>query len=230
MSSIAAVVATHNRPELLAGRALASIAGQTRRPDCLIVVDDSDPEFRRANAEVVSGLSISGIRKIYLENRRTPGASGAWNTALNHLHGIDPAAFVAILDDDDSWAETYLERCEQAIMEKGLDMVAAGLVFHRYQDTETRIYHPPFSLEVDDLLVRNPHIQGSNLFVQLRTVLEAGGFDEALTSTTDRDICIRLADLGTVRYAGLEENLVHHFATTTAPGCPRPAATPSGPG
>ena len=227
MPSIAAVVATHNRPELLAGRALASIAGQTRRPDCLIVVDDSDPEFRRANAEVaevVAGLSISGTCTIYLENRRTPGASGAWNTALNHLHGIDPAAFVAILDDDDLWADTYLERCEQAIADDGLDMVAAGLVFHRFQDTETEIYHPPVSLEVCGLLVRNPHIQGSNLFVRLRLLLEAGGFDEALTSTTDRDICIRLADLGTVRYGGLRERLVHHYADNDRPRLSTPGS------
>ena len=224
MPSIAAVVATHNRPELLAGRALASIAGQTRRPDCLIVVDDSDAEFRRANAEVVSALHIPDTRTIYLENRRTPGASGAWNTALIHLYEIDPAAFVAVLDDDDLWAETYLERCEQAIMENGLGMVAAGLVFHRYQDTETQIYHPPFSLEVSDLLVRNPHIQGSNLFVRLRRLLEAGGFDEALTSTTDRDICIRLADLGSVRYGALGENLVHHFADNDRPRLSTPGS------
>ena len=198
--------------------------GKPRRPDYLVVVDDSDADIRPANAEVVSSLSIPGTSKIYLENHRTPGASGAWNTALLHLHGIDPAAFVAILDDDDSWAETYLERCEQAIGENGLDMVAAGLVFHRYQDTETEIYHPPSSLEVGDLLVRNPHIQGSNLFVRLRNMLEAGGFDEALTSTTDRDICIRLADLGTVRYGGLGENLVHHFADNDRPRLSTPGS------
>ena len=224
MPSIAAVVATHNRPELLAGRALASIAGQTRRPDYLVVVDDSDSEIRHVNAEVVSALHIPGTSKIYLESRRTPGASGAWNTALLHLHGIDPAAFVAILDDDDSWAETYLERCEQAIAENGLDMVAAGLVFHRYQDTETEIYHPPPSLEAGDLLVRNTHIQGSNLFVRLHRLLEAGGFDEALTSTTDRDICIRLADLGTIRYSALREDLVHHFADTDRPRLSTPGS------
>ena len=224
MPSIAAVVATHNRPELLAGRALASVAGQTRRPDYLIVVDDSDSEIRHANAEVVSGLSIHGIRNIYLENLRTPGASGAWNTALFHLHGIDPSAYVAVLDDDDSWAETYLEGCERAALESGLDMVAAGLVFHRVQDTEIEAYDPPFSLEVSDLLVRNPHIQGSNLFVRLRRLLEAGGFDEALTSTTDRDICIRLADLATVRYAGLREDLVHHFADDDRPRLSTPGS------
>ena len=224
MTSIAAVVATHNRPELLSGRALASIAGQTRRPDYLIVVDDSDADFRYANAEVVSDLCIPDTRKIYLENLRTPGASGAWNTALFHLHRIDPSAYVAILDDDDSWAETYLERCAQAIAEKDLDMVAAGLVFHRFQDTESEVYYPPVSLEVDDLLVRNPHIQGSNLFVRLRRLLEAGGFDESLTSTTDRDICIRLADLAPIRYGGLREKLVHHYADNDRPRLSTPGS------
>ena len=217
MPSIAAVVATHNRPKLLAGRALSSIARQTRRPDYLIVVDDSDAEFRHANADIVSSLSMSCTQKIYLENLRTPGASGAWNTALVHLQGIDSSAYVAILDDDDSWAGTYLEHCEEVALESDLDMVTAGLIFHRFQDTEAKVYHPPVSLAVNDLLVRNPHIQGSNLFVRLRRLLEAGGFDEALTSTTDRDVCIRLADLGTVRYAALREDLVHHFADDDRP-------------
>ena len=224
MPSIAAVVATHNRPDLLAGRALSSITRQTRRPDYLIVVDDSDAEFRHANADIVSSLSMSCSQKIYLENLRTPGASGAWNTALVHLQGIDPSAYVAILDDDDSWAETYLERCEELALESDLDMVALGLVFHRFQDTEVKVYHPPVSLAVDELLVRNPHIQGSNLFVRLRRLLEAGGFDEALTSTTDRDICIRLADLGTVRYGALGESLVHHYADNDRPRLSTPGS------
>ena len=77
-------------------------------------------------------------------------------------------------------------------------------------------------LSASDTLVRNTHIQGSNLFVRLRCLLEAGGFDEALTSTTDRDICIRLADLGTVRYGALNERLVHHFADNDRPRLSRP--------
>ena len=48
--------------------------------------------------------------------------------------------------------------------------------------------------------------------MRLRKLLEAGGFDESLASTTDRDICIRLADLGSVRYGSLPEHLVHHYA------------------
>ena len=56
MLTIAAVIATYNRPELLTKRALASVAAQTRLPDCVIVVDDSHADIRGSNAQIMSGL------------------------------------------------------------------------------------------------------------------------------------------------------------------------------
>src|SRR5438477_8694013 len=67
---------------------------------------------------------------------------------------------------------------------------------------------PPKSVSIA-ALVGNPHIQGSNLFVRLNALLEAGAFDESLASTTDRDLCIRLADLG---WAPLASPTVRHHA------------------
>ena len=77
MLKIAAVVATHNRPRLLANRTLASVELQTRPPDYLVVVDDSGPQMRPTNKEVVAGFGADGVTTVYLENRRTPGLSGA---------------------------------------------------------------------------------------------------------------------------------------------------------
>ena len=217
MPAIAAVVATHNRPKFLADRSLASIALQTRPPDFLVVVDDSDQQTRRTNQEVLAEFRASGTETLYLENRRTPGAAGSWNSALSHLQDTDPSTFVAILDDDDSWEQAYLEKCEKAVLERDLDMVAAGIVFRELRTQKGILLDPPARLDVTDLLVRNPHIQGSNLFVRLRMLLEAGGFDEALASTTDRDICIRLADLGAVEYGVVSEHLVNHYADNDRP-------------
>ena len=212
MSYIAAIVATHNRPRLLANRALESIARQSRPPDFLVVVDDSDPKARRINEQIVADFRADSTRTVYLENYRTPGAAGAWNTALSWLQGAEPSAFVAILDDDDAWAPTYLESCVETALEGRLDMVVAGIIYHKSSEHGGWPLTVPHRVEVEELLVRNPHIQGSNLFVRLRKLLEAGGFDEALASTTDRDICIRLADLGSVRYGALAKHLVHHYA------------------
>ena len=123
-----------------------------------------------------------------------------------------------------SWDPAYLRRCEEAVLERGLDMAAAGIIYHKDTDHEGWPLSSPARLDVDDLLVRNPHIQGSNLFVRLRKLLEAGGFDEALASATDRDLCIRLADLCSVRYGPIRERLVHHYAED---GRPR-LSTPGG--
>lgn len=210
---IAAVVATCDRPDYLANRSLASISKQTRPPDLLAVVDDSNPKSRTTNREIVTDFAARhGVRVAYLENYRTPGASGAWNTALAHLQKIIPACFAAILDDDDAWEPTYLQRCQEAALEHNLDMVAAGLLWCTSPDDPGRPLAPPDRLASEDFFPSNPHIQGSNLFIRLRTLLEAGGFDEALHSTTDRDLCIRLADLGRVRFQSLQEYLVRHYA------------------
>ena len=224
MSTLAAVVATYHRPRLLKSRALAAVAKQTRPPDVLIVVDDSTTGVRNENRAVVDGISAGHTQVIYLENQRTPGACGSWSTALFELHRIYPSAFVAILDDDDMWEPTYLQRCEQTTLERDLHMVATGIIFNHTAEGEGLLLRSPASLDVDDLLVRNSHIQGSNLFVRLHKLLEAGGFDESLTSTTDRDICIRLADLNTVRYGRIQDCLVQHYAESGRPRLSTPGS------
>ena len=90
MSCIAAIVATHNRPQLLANRALESIARQSRPPDYLVVVDDSDPKARRINEQIAADFRADGTKTVYLENYRSPGAAGAWNTGLFWLQGTEP--------------------------------------------------------------------------------------------------------------------------------------------
>ena len=219
VSLIAAVVATCNRPQLLAERSLASVKKQTRRPDMLVVVDDSDQNMRNSNRAAM--LDMPGTKTVYMENSRTPGAAGAWNTALSYLQDVAPSAFVAILDDDDSWEPQYLHQCEEAASRHNLDMVASGITYH---GPTTKLLDSPDLLVVADLLVRNTNIQGSNIFARLRKLLEAGGFDEALASTTDRDICIRLADLGTVRYGAMHGHMVHHYAENDRPRLSTPGA------
>src|SRR5690606_3700283 len=105
---------TCDRPTLLANRALRSIAAQTRRPDLVVIVDDSSWRVRRVNRDIAASWHVDGTKTIYLENWRAPGAAGAWNTGLHHLHRIQPVCWVALLDDDDEWLPEYLERCAEA--------------------------------------------------------------------------------------------------------------------
>jgi len=209
---VAVLIATCNRPSLLAQRALTAVQQQTRPPEYLVVVDDSDTTRQLENRNVVNDLRLRGARICYLRNVRTPGAAGAWNTGLDWLRRhCDPrSTFVAILDDDDEWGPEHLATCAGTAIAKGLDMVAAGI--ERRAGGEAQLQAPPTKLDAGLFLVGNPHIQGSNLFVRLNALLAAGTFDEFLPSCTDRDLCIRLADLGWVRYAAVESVTVIHYA------------------
>lgn len=190
-------------------------------PDYLIVCDDSSLEIRANNKLVVSSVDLPGCEIIYCHNHRTPGASGCWNSAIDKLLAVtseEENLFLAFLDDDDKWDSNYIKKCSSAIIQHDLDMVATG--FYRVESNATApfINMAPDNLNSDQFLITNPGIQGSNLFLRATAFLEAGCFDEHLLSTTDRDLCIRLADLGTLRYLSLQQPLVYHYAE---PGRPR---------
>lgn len=189
-------------------------------PDLLVVIDDSDDDIRRVNAAHVASLALDGCEYVYAAPHRTRGVSGSFNSAIDLLmaRGVDAeSVFVAFLDDDDSWSPEYLEICLNAACDRDLDMVATGI--HRFEavDGHPQICEAPDALRAHDFLVGNPGIQGSNLFIRLSSVLEAGGFDESLPSTTDRDLCIRLADIGSIRYGRVRGHFVNHYAEPDRP-------------
>ena len=208
-AAVAVLVATANRPKLLA-RALRSIERQTLPPVRIVVVDDSNSKFRRPIMRLVK--QHPAVK--YLRNTRSKGAAGAWNDGLDHLLRDTPdprRLYVAILDDDDEWEPHHLQTCFEAATSRQFDLAAAAL--WRHEDGKApKLCPPPESLNAAEFLVGNPNIQGSNLFCRLSVLLEAGLFDEWLPSCTDRDLCIRIADLPGVLYGTTEKITVHHHA------------------
>lgn len=212
---LAVIVATKNRHKLLAERSLPSIARQSTPPDFLIVCDDSDLDIRRLNQDTVEDVEIPNCSVTYCVNTRTDGASGCWNSAVTYLAShVDSAenVILAFLDDDDSWHPNYLAECMKTLQSFKVDMVASG--FNRIENNSLSPIQTqaPAKLEASLFLTGNPGIQGSNLFLRMSTFLQTGGFDESLASSTDRDLCIRLSELGTVRYQALPKFLVDHYA------------------
>jgi hypothetical protein len=213
---VVALVATKNRHSLLAGRALPSVASQKRPCDELIIVDDTADaaSFERCR-RLAGSLSLSASP---LQNRRTPGAAGAWNTGLDHLarNAADPrSVYVAFLDDDDEWLAHHLEHCVGAL-QNGASLVASGFV-RVVTGQPDELVLPPASVSPADFYAGNPGIQPSNLLVRLDRLLEAGGFDESLQSCTDRDLLIRLLRISTEDYRLVTEHTVRHHACTDRP-------------
>ncbi|MDB3935678.1 glycosyltransferase [Granulosicoccus sp.] len=211
-TGIVALIATRNRPELLQ-RALTSIALQAQPPDAVLVVEDIQDSEENAHLYIDVALP-HGTELIVLRNRRTRGLSGALNSGIDEITrrvADIESLYIAILDDDDWWEPNHLALCLKATKQKEADMVAAQIVRHDDNRPNGRTLSTVPTLDANLALTQNTGIQGSNVFVRATTLLEAGSFDESLRSTTDRDLVIRLADVG-AKFVAIRSSTVHHDA------------------
>ena len=212
MFNLVTIIATKDRPDKVTD-ALDSVMKQSLLPDKIIVVGESQTDLPKIKS---SSASIATPDIIPLINHRTKNLSGALNSALEKIIEGDiheEETYVSFLDDDDSWEPDYLRECSRTAVAEDSDLVVTGIIRHETGGASAgRKQSVPTNLSSSSFLVANPHIQGSNLFVRLSSLLRAGGFDENLPSTTDRDVCIRLFDLGNLKVSYLDGHLVHHYA------------------
>lgn len=212
--SLVALLTTHNRSSLLADRSLASVAKQTRLPDLVIIADDSSSDNYRHNQNTVAAFqqrTAVAVQTIHLGAERqfrpdkhdfgghTRNRNSAVLTVLAQTpgSGFDPQrTWLAILDDDDEWLPTHLAQLEETITQSGnrVDFLPAAYYWCDANDKKAR-YLPDLN-ERDfgrDFLVGNPGVNGSTLVVRLSVLLRAGMFEESLTASEDRDLCVRLS-------------------------------------
>ena len=210
-SQIVAIIST-TRKESLLQISLPSIFKQDRKPDLIYVVADSMSNLPK---DQISKLNAEKIQLKCILNMREQNLSGAINTVLSEmlLDGFDPdRTFISILDDDDWWEPDYLSSCIAAASKNGSDWIVSGIVRHENTTGSGILLSIPDRLDEKSFLRGNPHVQGSNLFVRFSDILLAGGFDENLPSTTDRDLCLRLLFLREVKITIVRRHLVHHIA------------------
>lgn len=179
------VIVTHNRT-LLLDRAMQSVFDQKRKPDEVFVVSNSDNKHYLVEQRLCKKYGF-----IWLANSRTPNYAGALNTGIQHYlenYQIEENVYFSSLDDDDIWATTYLESIEFNAENK--DIVFAKII--RDNANKTQKVELPKVLEYNSFLATNPGVGGSNTFVRLSVLLEAGAFDERMYATVDRDLFVRL--------------------------------------
>ncbi len=214
-----AIIATCNRAELLAERALPSVAAQTRPPDLLIVVDDSNTPS--GNQKTVSEFSANtNIRTIYVVNNRASGASGCWNCGVLACLAECNArqnTYLAILDDDDEWLPHHLANADAVLQDTNYQVDFLAASHQRRENTKMILVSAPKRLRGSEFLVSNPGIIGSTIIIRLTTFMRAGMFDESLPACTDRDLCFRVSLLRNVRYCNLHDVSVVHYASIKRP-------------
>ena len=184
---IAAVVITCNRLALLP-RALNSIREQNRKPDFVFVVSNSNKENFEAEKIICNKFQFSLTQNL----RTPPNYAGGLNQAVEEIinrFGITEDIYFASLDDDDEWLPDYLKTIE-ANNKDNFDLLIGNLL--RKSPIENLLLTLPNELTEKDFLVGNPGVCGSNTFIRLTTLLQAGCFDEGILATVDRDFFVRV--------------------------------------
>lgn len=170
-------------------RALTSVADQTLKPRCVIVVDDGSPDDTFAVADACRS-SMNGIDLLVIKQANAgPGA------ARNRALGEAKTGYVAFLDADDEWLAEKLAQSMQYMFDGSYVMVAHDSVeiigertitlhcAQRYRDASAAPY---------DGLYRRGFIDTTTVVAKLAAVRAAGGFDETLPNAQDFELWLAM--------------------------------------
>ena len=185
--SVSAIITTHLRPGLLE-ESLASVLGQRRRPEEILIVDDADDTDTRDIVE--RHRRVPGVDLRYICNDVGPGPCTSRNLGATLAAG----QWLAFLDDDDVWAREHLANC--TAVAEGVDVVIGG-VFVRGPDGDPVVRPVPEGLTATTVFDHRGGMTGSNLVVRRDVFLAAGGFDPQLPVFNDWDLFYRFVARGT---------------------------------
>ncbi|KJF23455.1 glycosyltransferase family 2 protein [Rhodococcus sp. AD45-ID] len=198
--TVSCVIPTHRRPEFLR-LAIGSVAGQTLKPDEIVVVSDvSDPEARLACVEAQRGIDIPIHYHEYSDEGG--GASQSRNYGARRAEG----KILGFLDDDDIWRPDYLrcavERLHASHSQLVVTWLAEFLDDVVYDGASIAEDLPPSASAA-----MNPGATGSNVILPAHVFWEIGGYDVDLLVKNDTDFLYRFLQAG-YKYAVVSERLV----------------------
>lgn len=217
------VIATYNRGYILP-EALTSVFQQTYDDFEVIVVDDGSTDDTQ---DIVGRFSAHEIR--YIRHQANRGVSAAYNTGITAATG----EFVGILDSDDIWRPSYLERQVDFLLRHA----DVGAVFTDTEICGERLHVPsltslmnrfPKLLSLGErrgeysfspremylCLLEEVPVKPSALLVRRDIFDRFGCFDEAWPSGTDWDILLRFSR--SVRFGYIDLPLVVQRRTSDA--------------
>ena len=184
--------------------AIRSVLDQTWRDFEVIVIDDGATDDSYAAA----GRAAGGDPRIRIVRRPNGGLSAARNTGLAHA----TAPVIALLDSDDLWTPTFLER-QMSILDADPSIdVVSGNAWNLGGEFDGQPARPWPDLrqqpDLTTILADEEAVFVMSLF--RRRVYEViGGFDETLRTNEDYDFWLRAAIAG-FRFARNDQPLAFY--------------------
>ena len=194
---VSVIVRTAQRDPVFLQRALGSIRAQTRRPDEVVIFNaGGDP---KAVETAIRSADLTGLT-VTLRQNQPLGRAAATNQAVQMAGG----SWLAFLDDDDTWAPTFLERVTEVVVREGTAADFGGVVtqteaiYERLANGQPREQsREPFNptLKVIDLaaLAVQNRFTNNALVCSRAAFIAVGGFREDLPVLEDWEFNVRLA-------------------------------------
>ena len=194
---ITIIIPTYNRANLI-GQAIDSVLSQTYTNWELIIVDDASTDAtEKIVAEYIeqdgrgTGTAIHSSRIRYLKNPTNLGISKTRNRGLREARG----EYIAMLDSDDVWIdpEKLIRQIDAFAKNDKLGIVGTWVTFIDELGAHIRtISFAETDAEIRrSFLYYNPITQSSVLFLK-KAALDAGGYDEKMTTMEDHDLWLNI--------------------------------------
>lgn len=217
MPRVSVVVPLYQTERYIA-QALASVLAQSFRDFEVIVVDDGSSD---RGPRIAAATGDARVRVVHQENR---GLAGARNTGIRLAQG----EFIALIDADDLWEASKLERhVAQLDAYPELDVSFSASRFIDEDGCDVGLVQSPLSrrLSDEDFFCRNPVGNGSSPVFRRRAldriefVDPALGrscwFDESFRQSEDIECWMRLKVAAGCRFGYVDEPLTRYRVNST---------------
>ena len=219
MMNVSAVIPTFNRGHCLL-RAINSVLAQTTPVDEIIVVDDGSDD-KTYDLLVKSELldmrgQLPNIRYLYQENK---GVSAARNLGIKEAEN----EYIALLDSDDAWAETKIERQALKLEKKNFSCRITHteeIWLKDGQRINPKKKHKKSGGFIFEKCLPLCCISPSSVLLHRTLFNDYGFFDEKLPACEDYDMWLRLCafeevlfveEALTIKYGGHADQLSRSF-------------------
>ncbi len=177
---ISVVIPAYNAAAFLP-RCLESVLAQTLKPEEVIVVDDGSTDNTAALAAELGARVIS---------QPNGGLSAARNTGIRNAS----CEWIALLDADDMWAPTKLER-QAACIRPETVLVYTGV--RNFDDNGVRSASPATAVTSALKMIRyRTPFSSSSVLARREMLMLDGGFREDIRACEDWEMWFRLRQLG----------------------------------
>ena len=219
MMNVSAVIPTFNRGHCLL-RAINSVLAQTTPVDEIIVVDDGSDDKTYDLLVKRELLDMRGqlpnIRYLYQENK---GVSAARNLGIKEAEN----EYIALLDSDDAWAETKIERQALKLEKKNFSCRITHteeIWLKDGQRINPKKKHKKSGGFIFEKCLPLCCISPSSVLLHRTLFNDYGFFDEKLPACEDYDMWLRLCafeevlfveEALTIKYGGHADQLSRSF-------------------